>query len=118
MMCRMFCGVFFLICAKFTAKYKCTCFLATSADLDIPQHDACLSNPELTGTRWHQPAPLIARPFQWLLHPSNPEDARNLVGDVICFFLLTALAVIAAYLCLMGRCGRLFMWPLAATTSV
>ena len=33
----------------------------------------------------------------------TPEDARNLVGDVICFFLLTALAVIAAYLCLMGR---------------
>ncbi|XP_043243397.1 uncharacterized protein LOC122392518 isoform X3 [Amphibalanus amphitrite] len=48
-----------------------------------------------------RPKPLL----EWLLNPSNPEDARNLVGDVICFFLLTALAVIAAYLCLMAVCA-------------
>ncbi|XP_037078264.1 E3 ubiquitin-protein ligase MARCHF3-like [Pollicipes pollicipes] len=45
-----------------------------------------------------RPKPIL----EWLLNPSNPDDARNLIGDVVCFFLLTALAVIAAYLCLMG----------------
>ncbi|XP_023338688.1 uncharacterized protein LOC111709292 [Eurytemora carolleeae] len=43
------------------------------------------------------------RPFvTWLCAPSVEDDQRNLVGDIICFILLTPLAGISTYLCASG----------------
>jgi len=43
------------------------------------------------------------RPFKdWLCTPSVQDDQRNLVGDMICFLLLTPLAAISTYLCATG----------------
>jgi len=43
------------------------------------------------------------RPFSsWLCEPVVGDDQRNLVGDGVCFILLTPLAVISAYLCASG----------------
>jgi len=43
------------------------------------------------------------RPFvNWLCEPSVQDDQRNLVGDLICFVLLTPLAAISTYLCASG----------------
>jgi len=43
------------------------------------------------------------RPFRsWLFEPVVGDDQRNLVGDGICFLLLTPLAAISAYLCFSG----------------
>jgi len=43
------------------------------------------------------------RPFSsWLCEPVIGDDQRNLVGDGICFLLLTPLSVISAYLCASG----------------
>ena len=44
------------------------------------------------------------RPFySWLCEPALVgDDHRNLVGDCICFFLLTPLAGISTYLCASG----------------
>ena len=43
------------------------------------------------------------RPFtSWLLTPAVGEDQRNLVGDTVCFLLLTPLTTISAYLCASG----------------
>ena len=43
------------------------------------------------------------RPFSsWLCEPVVGDDQRNLVGDGVCFLLLTPLAVISAYLCASG----------------
>jgi len=44
-----------------------------------------------------------SRPFSsWLLTPAVGDDQRNLVGDTICFMLLTPLTTISAYLCASG----------------
>ena len=43
------------------------------------------------------------RPFtSWLLTPAVGDDQRNLVGDTVCFLLLTPLTTISAYLCASG----------------
>jgi len=43
------------------------------------------------------------RPFRdWICTPAIQEDQRNLVGDIICFCLLTPLAGISTYLCATG----------------
>jgi len=43
------------------------------------------------------------RPFvNWLCEPGVEDDQRNLVGDIVCFFLLTPLAAISTYLCATG----------------
>jgi len=43
------------------------------------------------------------RPFKdWLCTPAVQDDQRNLVGDMICFLLLTPLAGISTYLCATG----------------
>jgi len=43
------------------------------------------------------------RPFMnWLCEPGVEDDQRNLVGDIVCFFLLTPLAAISTYLCATG----------------
>ena len=43
------------------------------------------------------------RPFSsWLCEPAVGDDQRNLVGDGVCFLLLTPLAGISAYLCASG----------------
>merc|ERR1719376_1674989 len=43
------------------------------------------------------------RPFtSWFCEPVIGDDQRNLVGDGICFLLLTPLSVISAYLCASG----------------
>jgi len=43
------------------------------------------------------------RPFvNWLCAPTVQDDQRNLVGDMICFLLLTPLATISTYLCASG----------------
>ena len=43
------------------------------------------------------------RPFsRWLCEPVVGDDRGNLVGDGVCFILLTPLAVISAYLCASG----------------
>jgi len=43
------------------------------------------------------------RPFsRWLCEPVVGDDQRNLVGDGVCFLLLTPLAGISAYLCASG----------------
>ena len=39
---------------------------------------------------------------QWLRHPSNPRDIRNLGVDVICGVILSPLVMISAWLCLNG----------------
>lgn len=39
---------------------------------------------------------------QWVCARPFSEDHRNLVGDVVCFLLLTPLAVVSAYLCGVG----------------
>jgi len=44
-----------------------------------------------------------SRPFSsWLLSPAVGDDQRNLVGDTVCFILLTPLTTISAYLCASG----------------
>ena len=44
-----------------------------------------------------------SRPFSsWLLTPAVGDDQRNLVGDTVCFILLTPLTTISAYLCASG----------------
>eukprot|EP00092_Neocalanus_flemingeri_P023502 GFUD01025488.1.p1 GENE.GFUD01025488.1~~GFUD01025488.1.p1 ORF type:complete len:366 (-),score=94.38 GFUD01025488.1:900-1997(-) len=43
------------------------------------------------------------RPFSsWLCEPAVGDDQRNLVGDGVCFMLLTPLCGISAYLCASG----------------
>ena len=43
------------------------------------------------------------RPFSsWLCEPAVGDDQRNLVGDGVCFLLLTPLAGISAFLCASG----------------
>ena len=43
------------------------------------------------------------RPFSsWLLTPAVGDDQRNLLGDTVCFLLLTPLTTISAYLCASG----------------
>eukprot|EP00092_Neocalanus_flemingeri_P019475 GFUD01021098.1.p1 GENE.GFUD01021098.1~~GFUD01021098.1.p1 ORF type:complete len:621 (-),score=143.18 GFUD01021098.1:73-1935(-) len=43
------------------------------------------------------------RPFStWLCEPAVGDDQRNLVGDGVCFLLLTPLCGISAYLCASG----------------
>ena len=39
---------------------------------------------------------------QWLRHPSNARDPRNLGVDVICGVILSPLVMISAWLCLNG----------------
>ena len=44
-----------------------------------------------------------SRPFlSWLLTPAVGDDQRNLLGDTVCFVLLTPLTTISAYLCASG----------------
>jgi len=44
-----------------------------------------------------------SRPFSsWLLTPAVGDDQRNLLGDTVCFLLLTPLTTISAYLCASG----------------
>ena len=44
-----------------------------------------------------------SRPFSsWLLTPAVGDDQRNLMGDTVCFMLLTPLTTISAYLCASG----------------
>ena len=44
-----------------------------------------------------------SRPFSsWLLTPAVGDDQRNLMGDTVCFLLLTPLTTISAYLCASG----------------
>ena len=44
-----------------------------------------------------------SRPFtSWLLTPAVGDDQRNLLGDTVCFLLLTPLTSISAYLCASG----------------
>jgi len=44
-----------------------------------------------------------SRPFlNWLLTPAVGDDQRNLLGDTVCFILLTPLTTISAYLCASG----------------
>ena len=43
------------------------------------------------------------KPFtSWLMTPAVGDDQRNLLGDTICFLLLTPLTTISAYLCASG----------------
>jgi len=43
------------------------------------------------------------RPFtSWLMTPAVGDDQRNLLGDTVCFLLLTPLTSISAYLCASG----------------
>ena len=43
------------------------------------------------------------KPFtSWLLTPAVGDDQRNLLGDTVCFLLLTPLTTISAYLCASG----------------
>ncbi|XP_070543550.1 E3 ubiquitin-protein ligase MARCHF2-like [Ptychodera flava] len=39
---------------------------------------------------------------QWIQQPSQNNDRRNFAGDVACFFILTPLVSISAWLCLNG----------------
>jgi len=39
---------------------------------------------------------------KWLCEPAVQDDQRNLLGDLICFLLLTPLAAISTYLCATG----------------
>ena len=44
-----------------------------------------------------------SRPFSsWLMTPAVGDDQRNLLGDTVCFLLLTPLTSISAYLCASG----------------
>jgi len=44
-----------------------------------------------------------SKPFiSWLLTPSIGDDQRNLIGDAVCFILLTPLTCVSAYLCASG----------------
>ena len=44
-----------------------------------------------------------SKPFtKWLLTPAVGDDQRNLLGDSVCFLLLTPLTTISAYLCASG----------------
>merc|ERR1711990_396893 len=44
-----------------------------------------------------------SRPFSsWLMTPAVGDDQRNLMGDLVCFMLLTPLTTISAYLCASG----------------
>ena len=43
------------------------------------------------------------KPFSsWLMTPAVGDDQRNLLGDTVCFLLLTPLTTISAYLCASG----------------
>jgi len=39
---------------------------------------------------------------EWFENPSQSSDVKNLVGDVVCFLLLTPLAAISCYMCFLG----------------
>ena len=44
-----------------------------------------------------------SKPFtSWLMTPAVGDDQRNLLGDTVCFLLLTPLTTISAYLCASG----------------
>ena len=58
---------------------------------------------------WFDPAVFIINssrlkyfcfPFKWLRRPSKPSDRRNLIGDVVCYLMLTPLSAISAWLCI------------------
>jgi len=43
------------------------------------------------------------RPFMdWFRHSDSSQDANNLIGDTVCFVVLTPLTVISSYLCALG----------------
>ncbi len=81
--------------------------------LSTSNHDTC----EICGHRYtisRHPRPLM----QWLCDPAGQvlgqqqqlsqhdpcyqDDQRNMIGDIVCFVLLTPLATISAYLCASG----------------
>lgn len=65
--------------------------------LSTANHDNC----EICGHKYSiskHPRPFV----QWICEPSGQDDQRNLIGDIICFMLLTPLATISAYLCATG----------------
>jgi len=65
--------------------------------LSTAQHDTC----ELCRQKYY--ISRHPRPFtSWLCEPIVGDDQRNLVGDGVCFLLLTPLAGISAYLCASG----------------
>ena len=54
-----------------------------------------------------------SRPFSsWLLSPAVGDDQRNLMGDTVCFLLLTPLTTISAYLCASGASYYFHVSPL------
>ncbi|OXA56357.1 E3 ubiquitin-protein ligase MARCH2 [Folsomia candida] len=38
----------------------------------------------------------------WVRHPMNPTDSRNFFFDLACFFILTPLALLSGWLCIVG----------------
>ncbi|ELU01324.1 hypothetical protein CAPTEDRAFT_55512, partial [Capitella teleta] len=38
----------------------------------------------------------------WFRHPTRPSDRRNMIGDLVCFVLLTPLAAVSVWLCCSG----------------
>ena len=38
--------------------------------------------------------------LQWLKHPARQSDRKNLIGDLICFFILMPLASVSSWLCI------------------
>ena len=59
-----------------------------------------------------------SRPFSsWLLTPAVGDDQRNLMGDTVCFLLLTPLTTISAYLCASGASYYFQVSPLLSLLS-
>ena len=57
-----------------------------------------------------------SRPFSsWLLTPAVGDDQRNLMGDTVCFLLLTPLTTISAYLCASGASYYFQVSPLLSS---
>ena len=55
--------------------------------------------------------------FQWFLAGPCRRDQRGLTGDLVCFVVLTPLAVFSVYMCLNAALIYLHQLPQAATTG-
>ena len=40
--------------------------------------------------------------FQWFRNSDTSQDTNNLIGDIVCFIVLTPLTIVSSYLCVLG----------------
>lgn len=40
--------------------------------------------------------------LQWFRNNDTSQDTNNLIGDLVCFLVLTPLTIVSSYLCVIG----------------